>query len=87
VNFPACSQEWQTKNRITFTNYNIPKVISQVSTLLGEHHINIATMVNKSKNKFAYTIIDTESPLNDDVLTQLRNIEGVIRVRLLKKDN
>ena len=87
VNFPACSQEWQTKNRITFTNYNIPKVISHVSTLLGEHHINIATMVNKSKNKFAYTIIDTESPLNDDVLTQLRNIEGVIRVRLLKKDN
>ena len=46
--------------------------------------MNIATMTNKSKGEYAYTIIDVESVLSQDVVEKLAAIEDVLKVRIVK---
>ncbi len=50
----------------------------------GGGKINISDMTNKSRDKFAYTLMDLEHTPPDDIMVQKLNaIEGVLRVRLI----
>ena len=40
-------------------------------------------MTNKSKKDYAYTVVDLNAKLRDDVLDELRGLDGVLRVRQL----
>ena len=46
--------------------------------------LNIADMTNKSKGEYAYTLIDLESTASKEALDELKAIEGVSRVRVVK---
>ena len=46
--------------------------------------MNIAGMTNKSKGDYAYVLIDVDSPVTDEVIQKLENIEGVLKVRKVK---
>ena len=46
--------------------------------------MNIDAIANKSRGDFAYTLIDTDSPVPQDVVTALADSEAVIRVRVVK---
>lgn len=83
VNMPTASLARTSPHRLTFINKNIPKVISYVTTILGEHQLNIVTMMNQSKADRAYTILDLDKPLPPEVLTRLSTIEEIIRLRCL----
>ena len=63
---------------------NVSGMISQYSTTLGNAGLNIAGMANKSKGDYAYALIDVDSPLTDEVIEQLKGIEGVLKVRKVK---
>lgn len=82
VNFPNCSLD-RSKNatRIIIANKNIPAMVGQISTILAEAKYNIIEMINKSKNEIAYTMLDVEGAVSDDVIEKLRSINGVITVR------
>ena len=41
-------------------------------------------MTNKSKGDFAYTMLDVEAPLTDEIIAELKAIDGVYRVRKVK---
>ena len=41
-------------------------------------------MMNKSKGDVAYTMIDLESPVSGSIVNQLKTIDGVFRVRVVK---
>ena len=45
--------------------------------------INVENMTNKSKKDYAYTMVDVNSRITDDVADELRAIPGLIRVRVL----
>ena len=45
--------------------------------------INVENMTNKSKKDYAYTIVDVNTRITDQVANELRAIPGVIRVRVL----
>ena len=45
--------------------------------------MNIADMVNKSKGDLAYTIVDVNNEVTDEVVDKLRSIDGVLAVRVL----
>ena len=45
--------------------------------------INIAGMTNKSRGEYAYTVLDVDSIFPEDVANKLKEIEGIIRVRVL----
>lgn len=83
VNFPAVKMPRTGGYRLAIVNANIPKMLAQISTVLSEKNLNIADMINKSRDQIAYTLIDSDEPIDDGLIQQLKEIKGVIRVRAL----
>jgi len=83
VNFPDISMPRETKYRIIVANSNVPNMLGQVSTVLAGEGLNIHDMVNKSRNNLAFTIVDVDSELNEEVCKKLKAIEGVLSVRIV----
>lgn len=46
--------------------------------------MNISDMTNKSKGDYAYTLIDLETPATQEIIDKLDEIEGVLKVRIIK---
>ncbi len=85
VNFPECNMGiCSAAGRIGIIHENIPNMISQVAKTLGDEGINIADLTNKSRGENAYTLVDVESAVSQEVLEVLGAIPGVIRVRAVK---
>ena len=87
VNYPDCYMGVSnTKARIGITHKNIPNMVGQITGVLAKDNINIGDMLNKSKGDFAYTLIDVDSHISDDLVGMLANIEGVLKVRVIKNN-
>ena len=85
VNYPNCDMgKCVAVGRISLAHKNIPNMISQVTKILGSEGLNIADMTNKSKGEFAYTLIDLESAASSSALEELKEIEGMYKVRVIK---
>lgn len=85
VNFPNCDMGVCSQvGRVAIMHKNISGVISKFTSVLGDEGINITDMTNKSKGDIAYTMIDVESSVSEDIAAKLNDIEGVIRVRIVK---
>jgi D-3-phosphoglycerate dehydrogenase len=84
VNFPECGMEPAGVARIVIANRNIPAMVGQITTVLAEEHVNISDMLNRHRNKLAYTIIDVDQPVTESTLERIKGISGVIRVRLVR---
>lgn len=85
VNFPECNMGiCSAAGRIGIIHENIPNMISQVAKTLGDEGINIADLTNKSRGENAYTLVDVEAAVSQEVLDVLGAIPGVIRVRAVK---
>ena len=83
VNFPNVYLPRSTKSRIAITNKNVPAMIGQIATTLGELELNIADMTNVSRGDLAYNLIDIENSVNKRALNKLSSIENIINVRLI----
>lgn len=85
VNFPDCDMGvCQCASRVAVFHKNIANMIAKFTSVMGWNNINIVNMTNKSRGDVAYTLLDLESPANESILTQLRTIDGVSRVRVVK---
>ena len=83
VNFPNVQLKRTTDYRISIINKNVPAMIGQIATALGELNLNIAEMTNVSKGEIAYNLIDIENPVDEASIAKLKEIENVINVRLI----
>ena len=82
VNFPSCDMGVCTlASRLALLHANQPNMIGQISAVLARYHINIGDMLNKSKDKYAYTLIDLDSIPGAEAEEKLREIKGMKRVR------
>ena len=85
VNFPACDMGvCHAASRIAVLHRNIPNMIGQITAILAEKEANIANLTNKSKDQYAYTLLDLEHKLEPDTIKRLEAIQGVCRVRVVK---
>lgn len=82
VNFPNCSLPSDKVGRVTIIHKNIPSVIAKFTDLLKD--VNISDMINKSKGDYAYTIINTDHTVSEGTAKQLRELDPVIAVRVIK---
>ena len=57
--------------------------LGQISDAIGKAGINIAELVNGSRDAIAYTLIDLDSAAPDTLVSTLRGIAGVRQVTLL----
>ena len=83
VNMPNCSAPRLNAVRITVCHLNVANMIAQLTSVFAKDGVNIENLVNKSRGDFAYTIVDTDSPVSESVLNDLRAIDGIIKVRLI----
>lgn len=88
VNYPACSLgtfvPGQGTSRICILNRNVAGIIGEITGALAKMNINISNMVNSSRGDFAYTMIDTDTVVDEDALKSNMSMEGIIRVRIIK---
>lgn len=56
-------------------------MISRFTAALSDEGINISDMINRSKDNFSYTMLDTDSPVTPAIVEKICQTEGVIRVR------
>lgn len=80
VNVGVC----KTDARLAFLHRNIPNMLGQLTAIVGEAGCNIANMQNASKGQYAYTIMDFESKLSAELIDKFKNVEGMLRVRVVK---
>jgi len=85
VNFPAVKMSRTEGYRIAIINENIPNMVAQVSTVLSDANINIIDMMNKSRDNIAYTLLDVNTEVNNDLLKNMLAIDGVIHARSVPK--
>lgn len=84
VNYPNCDMGVRGDyTRITIMHRNVPNMIGQFSAILADDGINIANMTNKSKNAYAYTMIDVENAITEDIAEELKQVKDVLRVRVI----
>jgi len=84
VNYPeAVLPRMPNTARLAIANLNVPNMVGQISTCLATQRINIADLLNKSRGEYAYTLIDADSTLSEDLLGRIRAIDGVLSARLL----
>ncbi len=83
VNLPNVSQEWSGTARLCLIHKNVPAMLTKMMSTLSDDGINVENMTNKSKKDYAYTLVDVNTRITDQVADELRAIEGIIRVRVL----
>jgi D-3-phosphoglycerate dehydrogenase len=84
VNFPIVEA---TQNyagvRLAIANANIPNMVAQISSTLAAAGLNIISLLNKSRDEIAYTLLDIEGEVDSNILTELAKIQGVLQLRKL----
>ena len=83
VNFPNTVMTRESPYRVGIVNANVPNMVGQISTAMAQAGLNIHNMLNKSKGELAYTLVDVDSPVGDDLLGRLGAIPGVLGLRYL----
>jgi D-3-phosphoglycerate dehydrogenase len=84
VNFPEVQMSPSEHYRIAIVNHNIPKMVSQISTVLASHQLNILDLVNKSRGDIAYTMLDVDRRMSAEIIQTIAEIPGVVRVRVIE---
>ncbi|MGM9893127.1 phosphoglycerate dehydrogenase [Ligilactobacillus ruminis] len=86
VNFPTVEMPFEAPLRLTLIHQNIPNMVGRITTILANREINIDNMINRSRDKIAYTVIDAAALSEEQVeelVKELMTIPEVIRVRAL----
>jgi len=85
VNFPKVTLPRGSGARLAIANENIPGVVSQISSALAAAELNIENLLNKSRDKYAFTLIDLNADVNPETLRLIRSTKGVLSARLIPR--
>ena len=83
VNFPETVLQRTRPNRVAIPHRNVPNMVAQILTCLAAQNINIADMLNHSRDELSYTLVDLDAQPNEATLERIRGIDGILSVRVL----
>jgi D-3-phosphoglycerate dehydrogenase len=83
VNFPECVLQRARPHRLAIPHANVPNMVAQILAAVAAQNINIADLLNHSRDELSYTIVDLDAPPNDATLAHIRSIEGILGARVL----
>jgi D-3-phosphoglycerate dehydrogenase / 2-oxoglutarate reductase len=83
VNFPSVNLPRKGVTRLAVVNDNVPDMVARISSFLGKEKINIVHMVNESNGALAYTLLDADTAISDDIVAGIASTTGVLRVRTI----
>jgi D-3-phosphoglycerate dehydrogenase len=83
VNLPKVLLERSGVARIAIIHENVPDMLGQLTHTLGSQGINIESAANGAKGPYAYTLMDVGTKPGEDVVTALKAVPHVARVRII----
>ena len=83
VNYPDSKMPRAGGKRLAITHRNIPNMVRQITKEIAEEGANIVDMLNKSRGDYAYTLIDIEKEISKTVIENIKQVEGILKVRAL----
>ena len=83
VNFPETVLQRTRPNRVATPHKNVPNMVAQILTCLAAQNINIADMLNHSRDELSYTLVDLDTQPTEATLERIRGIDGILSVRVL----
>ena len=84
VNFPNVHMDRSGVMRMCIINRNIPAMLANITALLAKDHVNVENMTNKSRGDYAYTMVDLGAKVDENVIRDVEELPGVIRVRVIE---
>ncbi len=84
VNFPNVSMPRGTPNRLVVCNDNVPNMVGQISTIMAEAGLNINDMINQSRGDIAYTIVDCDTQIPQQVVDTIKQLDGIMIARAIQ---
>ena len=84
VNYPKCKMDSAIPvggTRLCISHKNVPNMIAQFTSVLGNAKLNISGMVDQNRNDLAYCMIDVDGKVDEATLKTLSDAEGVISIR------
>jgi D-3-phosphoglycerate dehydrogenase len=85
VNYPDCDMGiCRAESRVAILHKNKAGLIASFTTLLSKENVNVEDMTNKSRGEYAYTLLDLGTKPAECVIEEIKKVEGVIKVRVVK---
>ena len=83
VNMPACEMAPSAAHRVAVIHRNVANMIGQITSTLASDNLNISNMVNRSRQDYAYTLLDLDVKPSEETLLRIADMDGMLRVRLV----
>jgi D-3-phosphoglycerate dehydrogenase len=86
VNFPQIQlPELVNAHRLIHVHDNVPGILASINNILAKHNINILGQYLKTNETIGYVITDINNDVrfHEDLVKDLKNIQGTIRYRML----
>ena len=83
VNLPNASLNRMGVCRLCVLHRNVPRMLTRILDFISDRNINVEHMINKPREKYAYTIVDLGEAIGEDVADAIRAMDDVIRVRVI----
>lgn len=84
VNFPQLQlPELRNAHRLIHIHENKPGLLAGINQVLAQHEINIAGQYLQTNSDIGYVITDIDKKYDEEVIQELKEIEGTIRLRVL----
>ena len=83
VNLPRVEMPWSGECRLCMIHKNIPAMLANITLMLSKENVNVENMINKGRGDYAYTLVDVNARVGESVISAIRAIPGMLRVRVL----
>jgi len=84
VNFPNLQLPiLENAHRLIHIHHNRPGIIAHINNVLSQHDCNIVGQYLKTNESIGYVITDINKAYNEEVVDEMRGIDGTIRFRVL----
>ncbi len=85
VNYPNCDMGvCSSAGRVAILHKNVKGIIGKYTAVMADNNINISDMTNKSRGNYAYSLLDIDSPVTEVAIEQLKKIDSVLKIRVVK---
>ena len=85
VNLPNVDMPMEDNYRLCVIHKNIPNMLSTIAASFADSGFNIEHMTNRSKKDYAITILDTNMMPTEEVVSKIKDVPGILRVRVIAK--
>ena len=86
VNLPDASLSRMGVCRLCVFHRNVPRMLTKILDFISDRNINVEHMINKPRDKYAYTIIDLGKKISPKTADAIRAMPDILRVRVIYTD-